>query len=105
MPHGDGRHFLVVNAEIRKAIQKEAGAAVQITLDADSTPRSVNLPPAFETALNANKPARKAFSLLSYSHQKEYVDWIAGAKKPATQARRCEKAIDLLMAGRNPKGA
>jgi uncharacterized protein YdeI (YjbR/CyaY-like superfamily) len=39
---------------------------------------------------------RKAFDSMSYSHRKEYVDWIAAAKKIETRDRRVEKAREKL---------
>jgi len=40
------------------------------------------------------------FTALSYSHQKEYVDWVEQAKKPETRANRIEKVITLLASGK-----
>ena len=98
MPHGDGKHFLVVNKEIRKAIGKEAGEKVRVRLERDTAPRLVEVPRDFQRALNKHKPARTAFDRLSYSHRKEYVVWIEGAKKAETKNRRIAKAIEKLLA-------
>jgi len=46
----------------------------------------------------------KAFAALSYSHKKEYADWIESAKKPQTRLNRIEKAIEMLAARKTPKG-
>jgi len=35
---------------------------------------------------------RRAYDAMSYSQRKEWVDWIADAKKPETRLRRIEKA-------------
>lgn len=35
LPTGDGGHFLVVKSEIRKAIVKEAGETVNVTIEPD----------------------------------------------------------------------
>ena len=98
MPHGDGKHFLVVNKEIRTAIGKEAGEKVRVRLERDTAPRLVEVPRDFQRALNKHKPARTAFDRLSYSHRKEYVVWIEGAKKAETKNRRIAKAIEKLLA-------
>lgn len=42
------------------------------------------------------KTERTAFDSMSYSHRKEYVDWIVAAKKPETRDRRVEKAREKL---------
>jgi uncharacterized protein YdeI (YjbR/CyaY-like superfamily) len=48
--------------------------------------------------------ANEAFQKLSYSHQKEYVEWIEAAKKNETRAGRIEKAIGMLPEGKRLKG-
>ena len=42
------------------------------------------------------KTERTAFDSMSYSHRKEYVDWIVAAKKPETRDRRVQKARENL---------
>ena len=39
---------------------------------------------------------RAAFEKFSYSHQKEYVDWIESAKTPETRQRRIESAAGKI---------
>ena len=80
MPHGDGRHFIVVNKQIRTAIGKEAGDAVTVQSRIDAEPRNLDLPDVFAKALQDHKAARAAFHRLSHSHRKEYVQWIESAK-------------------------
>lgn len=41
--------------------------------------------------------ARKAFDALPLSHQREYLQWIAGAKRAETRARRIEQTIAKLL--------
>ena len=41
---------------------------------------------------------------MSYSHKKEYVDWIDSAKQEETRARRVEKALTMLALGKRLKG-
>jgi hypothetical protein len=42
--------------------------------------------------------ARKAFDALAPSHQREYLRWIAEAKRAETRARRIDQTIDRLLA-------
>jgi uncharacterized protein YdeI (YjbR/CyaY-like superfamily) len=37
--------------------------------------------------------------VLSYTHRKEYAQWVQDAKKPETRQRRVEQTIELLRAG------
>jgi uncharacterized protein YdeI (YjbR/CyaY-like superfamily) len=61
----------------------------------------LTIPPSLATALSKNKAAKLNFEKFSYSHQKEYVQWIAEAKQEATQQRRVEQAIQQLAEGKS----
>ena len=103
MPQGDGTHFLVVNKDIRAQAGAEAGDTVAVSLEADTAPRRVDVPEDLANALIASD-VTAAFSEMSYSHQKEYVDWIESAKRPETRARRIERAVSMVSDGRRLKG-
>ena len=58
--------------------------------------------PAYITAaLKQDKHALAAFRALSTSHRNEYVEWIAGAKREETRARRLATTLSWLRLGRN----
>jgi uncharacterized protein YdeI (YjbR/CyaY-like superfamily) len=59
------------------------------------------LPGIFKMALAKNKKAHAAFENFSYSHKKEYVDWIAEAKRDETRAKRIATAIEWLAKGKS----
>jgi hypothetical protein len=98
-PMGDGTHYLVVNQTIRDAIGAHAGATVRVVMERDTAARTVEMPPELRTALEHQPAARERYAALSYSHQREYVDWIAGAKKAETRERRSQAAIERLVRG------
>lgn len=58
------------------------------------------VPDYFMKALAKNKKALKAFEDYSYSHKKEYVEWIAGAKTEPTRQKRMGEAIEWLSEGK-----
>ena len=60
------------------------------------TNRRVVVPQDFKSALTKNAKARKAFENFSYSHKKEYVQWITEAKRVETRQRRLKTAIQWL---------
>ncbi len=96
MPHGDGRHFLVVNRSVRDAGRAKVGDVVRVSLESDTAPRQADAPPDLEKALSKNKPAKAAWVALGYSHKKAYLDWIREAKREETRTRRVEKAVTML---------
>lgn len=50
-------------------------------------------------ALKKNKKAKAAFDDFSYSHKKEYVEWITEAKREETRRQRVEKTIKRISNG------
>jgi hypothetical protein len=100
LPTGDGGHFLVVKNEIRKAIVKEAGETVNVTIEPDAEPRSVSTPKDLLMALEGDATAWSAFQKMAYSHQRAYVDWIEQAKRQETREDRIRKALVMISRGR-----
>ncbi len=96
LPHGDGKHFLVVKKDIRDKIGATAGDSVNVTMEQDSKPRSVLIPKDFKLALERNKKAKAEFGRIAYSHKKEYLKYIDEAKKDETRKRRIKEAIVRL---------
>ena len=56
--------------------------------------------PEFAKALKANKKAAAVFAAFSPSCKKEYVEWIAEAKRPETRDKRIETAIEWISEGK-----
>jgi hypothetical protein len=91
-----GRYFLGVSAENRDKAGIAAGEIVIVTVALDAAPRTVTVPPDLARALKKQPGAQSAFAKLSYTHQREHVEAIQGAKKPETRQRRIEKALAML---------
>jgi uncharacterized protein YdeI (YjbR/CyaY-like superfamily) len=87
-----------VTAATRKAAGIERGDGVTVSIELDTQERTVDLPADFSKALN--KAQRAAYDAMSYTHRKEYVQWIEGAKKPETRLRRIEQARAKLSQGK-----
>ena len=58
------------------------------------------VPDFFMAALRKNKKALAAFEVLSYSHKKEYVQWIAEAKREETRQKRIATTMAWLAEGK-----
>lgn len=56
--------------------------------------------PAFKAALDANPGARTNYFGFAPSQQREYLDWINGAKQDATREKRIFQAIEWLADGK-----
>ena len=55
--------------------------------------------PELDAALRGSDAARVRYDGLSYTHRREYAEWVAGAKKQETRDRRAMKAVERLLAG------
>ncbi len=51
-------------------------------------------------ALKRSKKARETWDGFSYSHHKEYIEWLTEAKTEATRLKRLDKTIELLEEGK-----
>ena len=96
---GGPTHMLIVLKEIRQKIGKGPGDTVEIVVWEDLQPRTVEVPPDLARALKAKPKAARFFETLAYTHQREYVRWIADAKRPETRKRRVAQAVALLLKG------
>jgi hypothetical protein len=96
---GGPHHMLPVLKEIRQRIGKSFGDSVAVELEEDLEIRQVEAPQDLQVALEKNPSAHAFFERLSYTHQKEYVNWIAGAKRDETRQKRIQQTIDMLEQG------
>ena len=80
----------------REAAGLEGGETLPVTLELDTAPREVKPPADLVKALKAAPPAWDRWRELSFSHQREYAEAVAEAKKPETRARRIAGAVDAL---------
>ncbi len=89
-------HFLLVRKDIRKLIGKNAGDRVWVTVQRDLEERIVEVPEDLAALFAENPEAEAYYSKLSYTHRKEYVQWITEAKRPETRISRLTKTIEML---------
>jgi hypothetical protein len=99
-PRGDGSFYMVLNQEVRDAARIRGGETVTVAMEVDREPRSIKPPDDLARALARNPLANEAWERFPYSHRKEYVEWIAEAKKPETRERRLKKAIEMIASGK-----
>ena len=95
-----GRFLISFNAATRAATGRGAGDAVEVRLDVDDAPRTVEVPGELAAALDADPAAKAAWDKLSYSHQREHAESITSAKTDATRAKRVAKALDAVRSSR-----
>jgi hypothetical protein len=95
----DGVGHIVVNRAVKAATGVDAGDRVRVTMEVDTQPRTVDIPPDLRAALAGVSGAESAFAELSFTHRREYVEWVEGAKRPETRARRIAATIERVLSG------
>ena len=96
-------HLLLILKSIRAQIGKTFGDTVKVSVDADTEPRVIEVPPELKKLFKTEKEAKAVFEKLSYSHQREYVLWINEAKRDETRQARILKTIEMLKKGRKAR--
>jgi Bacteriocin-protection, YdeI or OmpD-Associated/Domain of unknown function (DUF1905) len=94
-----GRYYVGFNKELRDRAGIAIGDEVEVALEVDREPRTVEVPPPLSAALEKDLEAKAAFDGLSYTHRNEYARWIAEAKRDETRDRRARKAVAMLRDG------
>jgi hypothetical protein len=94
-----GRYYVGFNKELRDRAGIAIGDEVEVALELDREPRTVEVPPPLAAALEKDLEAKAAFDGLSYTHRNEYARWIAEAKRDETRDRRARKAVAMLRDG------
>lgn len=90
-------HIVGITQKIRKEINKNPGDIVYLVLKQDTKPRVVEVPKDFAELRGKHVEAKELFDSMSYTHKKEYVNWIEEAKREETRKRRIEKSIDMIL--------
>ena len=94
-PFGDV-FMLPLSQAHREASGLKAGDEVEVTLELDLEPRTVEVPEDLAAALAEKPGAREAFDALSYSGRKEYARQVEEAKAQETRERRIAGIVAKL---------
>ena len=94
-----GVGHIVVNRTVKAATGVDAGERVEVTIALDTEPREVEVPADLHEALARDRDAAQAFEGMSFTHRREYVEWIVEAKRPETRARRVATTVERVRAG------
>src|SRR5689334_5330817 len=95
-----GKYMIGVSSEHRGPAGVKGGDEVDIDLELDTAPRTIEVPPELATALDADPAAKATFEKLSYSNKSWHTLQVTGTNNPETRARRIEKSIAALREGR-----
>lgn len=95
---GTGCSFIMpINANMRRALRKEAGASVLVSLNVDTDP--ISLSADLMTCLADDPTALDFFNTLPQGHRNYFSNWIESAKTDATKTKRIAQAVTGLSRG------
>jgi len=103
MPAGDGSFYLYLHGDVRKASNTKVGDMVVVKLEFDEEYRggpAHPMPSWFRGALERKRRAKKAWSELIPSRQKEILRYFSRLKSPEARERNLHRAISVLSGGK-----
>jgi hypothetical protein len=96
-----GVAYIGLNKGVRAAAGVDAGERVRVTMELDTELRTVDVPDDLRSALAKDPSAQAAWDKLSFTHRREYVEWVEGAKRPETRTRRIAVTVAGVREGKH----
>jgi len=94
LPMGGGDYIMALNAAMRKAIRKQKGATVTVTMEVDNN--EIKPPVELIECLQDEPEALDYFNSLTKGHQNYFTNWINSAKTDSTKAKRIAATLNAL---------
>jgi len=91
---GEGVYRMPVPRDLQMKARIACGDQVRVSMQLDSEPRLVGVPPELQELLAADPTLAKRFADLPPAHRRAWAAHVAEAKRPDTRARRAAKAAD-----------
>ena len=79
----------------------ESGKKEPAVKKAPAEKKELVIPEYFIELLNEHPRAKEIFEKFSYSHKKEYVEWIVDAKTDITREKRLTQAMEMMAEGQS----
>lgn len=95
--HMGDESLIGISKTLRDAAGINIGDTVEVTMQLDTAERTVDVPDALAALLKMNPKAQERFESSSYTHRKEFVQWITSAKRPETRESRLQRTIEMLL--------
>ncbi|MDH5823643.1 YdeI/OmpD-associated family protein [Luteimonas sp. RD2P54] len=99
-PDGQGSHWLKVGKALREAAGAAAGDTVALEIAPPAKEPEPRVPADLRKALAGAPHAREQWSSLTPLARRDWIHWIASAKKAETRDRRVANACSMLASGK-----
>jgi len=96
MPMGGGDFIMALKADVRKALRKNSGAMLKVSIEED-VDYKVELPEDLKECFDFEPEAFDFFNSLVKSHREYFIKWINGAKTNETRAKRIINTVNAMM--------
>jgi len=96
MPMGEGDFIMALKADVRKALRKNSGAMLTVSLEEDVDYR-VDLPDDLKECFDFEPEAMDFFNSLAKSHREYFIKWINGAKTSETRNKRIVNTVNAML--------
>jgi uncharacterized protein YdeI (YjbR/CyaY-like superfamily) len=90
----------IIKEYIKEAMRLNEENIVAVAAKKKPVKKAAAMPDYFAAALKKNKKAQAFFDGFSPSAQKEYIEWIDGAKTDATKNKRLAEAMEWITEGK-----
>lgn len=98
-PRDDGKHFMMLNKQMRQAAGMVVGEPVQVVMELDTAERSVDVPPDLAEALATDAAFGETYEKLAHSRRFEFVRYLNQTQNPETRQRRIARIREMVEAG------
>lgn len=89
-----------LKAYIREAVDLNERGVKLPSAKKNAGREKLEVPEDLAAALKSNPQASQTYKDFSYTNQKEYLEWITGAKRPETRQKRLTTAIEWMSEGK-----
>jgi Domain of unknown function (DUF1905)/Bacteriocin-protection, YdeI or OmpD-Associated len=96
LPAGDGTHYIVLNAAMRKALGKGNGDEVFVEIEPDETYKNVEIPDFLLYELEENTVAKAEYARTSPSNRRWMTQYLTDVKSLDAKANRVLKVLEIL---------
>lgn len=93
--------YKVMSGYLKEAMRLNDEGIEKPAAPKSTTPKELVVPDLITLALKRDKKAQAVFDGFSYSHKKEYVEWITEAKTDATREKRLATMMEWLVEGKS----
>jgi Domain of unknown function (DUF1905)/Bacteriocin-protection, YdeI or OmpD-Associated len=90
---GNGSYRMAIHGDIRKKLQADTGAVVEIAIQVDEESREPELPPALLLALRNAPKAQRRFRAITTALRRQIVRYLAAVKSQETLERRVSRFV------------